>query len=64
MIQLYKQSEISLKNKKEKVWVWRNTQEKNMLNIKKFLINKKEENKKSKNNMKDLIVKHINNSNK
>jgi hypothetical protein len=61
---LFKQLDNNLKNKKEKVWECKNMQEKNMHNMKKSLINKREEKMKFKNNMKDLTVKPINNNNK
>lgn len=56
MNQLLKQFDNNYKNKREKVWVLKNMLEKNILSMKRFLINKKEENNKQKNNIKDLIV--------
>lgn len=56
MNQLLKQFDNNYKNKREKVWVLKNMLEKNILSMKRFLINKKEENNKQKNNIKDLIA--------
>lgn len=56
MNQLLKQLDNNYKNKREKVWVLKNMLEKNILSMKRFLINKKEENNKQKNNIKDLIA--------
>jgi len=48
------------KRKKGKVWVCKNMQEKNMLNTKKFLMNKRDANNNFKSSMKDLMVKATN----
>jgi hypothetical protein len=56
MNQLLKQFDNNYKNKREKVWVLKNMLEKNILSMKRFLINKKEENNRQKNNIKDLIA--------
>lgn len=54
----------NFKRKKEKAWVWKNMQEKNTHNMKKFSISRKEEKKNSKNNMKDLTAEDFNKNNK
>ena len=50
---LLKLSDNNYKKKKEKVWVYKNMQGKNIINMKKILLNKKEKNKKFKNSIKD-----------
>jgi hypothetical protein len=62
--QLFRLFGNNYKKRREKEWVCKNMQEKNMQNTKKFLINKKEENRMFKSNTKGLIVKLMNNNNK
>ena len=62
--QVYKLSANSFKKKNVRVWEWRNMQEKNILNMKKSSIKKKDANKMLKNNMKGWTVKPSNNNNK
>lgn len=54
----------NFKRKREKAWVWKNMQEKNMHNTKKFSMNRKKEKKNLKSNTKDLTVKALNNNSK
>lgn len=62
--QLFRLLDNNYKKRREKAWVCKNMQEKNMQNTKKFLMNKKEEKKMFKSNTKGLIVKLMSNNNK